>query len=132
MVRPLIDRNVAYIPEIKKFIPLTENSDENILDNILLLEEIEAIRLKDFEGFDQQECADLMNVSRPTFRRILLSARAKISDSLLNGKSITIDVTTENISVVLQKPNMGRGRRMHGKHGFGGKNRQINKNEMNF
>lgn len=38
-------------------------------------EELEAIRLKDLEGFEQEECADRMQVSRPTFQRILLSAR---------------------------------------------------------
>jgi hypothetical protein len=32
-----------------------------------------------------------MNISRPTFQRILASARRKIADALLNGKAITIE-----------------------------------------
>ena len=55
------------------------------------LKELEAIRLKDLEGLEQSECADKMEVSRPTFQRILLSARGKIADSLVNGKTIHIE-----------------------------------------
>lgn len=60
-------------------------------ENILKLEELEAIRLKDLEGLEQGECAQKMEVSRPTFQRILLSAREKIADSLINGKTIHIE-----------------------------------------
>ena len=57
----------------------------------LTLEETEAIRLKDIEGLDQAGCAERMNISRPTVQRIIESARRKISDALLNGKSIRIE-----------------------------------------
>jgi len=135
MVRPLIDRKVAYIPEVKKFIPLLDNHQGEISNNTLLLEEIEAIRLKDFEGLDQQECAELMNVSRPTFRRILLSAHEKISDSLLNGKSITIDDKTENINIVKTDSPIGfrrKNKRNHGcNRGPKGMNRSNCKDDSN-
>jgi predicted DNA-binding protein (UPF0251 family)/DNA-directed RNA polymerase subunit RPC12/RpoP len=62
-----------------------------VLENILKLEELEAIRLKDLEGLEQGECAEKMEVSRPTFQRILISAREKIADSLVNGKTIHIE-----------------------------------------
>lgn len=58
---------------------------------ILNIEELEAIRLKDFLKLEQKECALKMNVSQPTFHRLLLSARKKISDSLVNGKAIKIE-----------------------------------------
>jgi uncharacterized protein len=32
-----------------------------------------------------------MNISRPTFQRVLSSARKKIADALLNGKAIRIE-----------------------------------------
>jgi hypothetical protein len=32
-----------------------------------------------------------MNISRPTFQRVLVSARQKIADALLNGKAIRIE-----------------------------------------
>jgi predicted DNA-binding protein (UPF0251 family) len=58
--------------------------------NILELEELESLRLKDLEKLDQAECAEKMQISRPTFQRILLSARRKVSDSLIYGKKLII------------------------------------------
>lgn len=78
------------MPTISYFIP----SDKDVTEapkNILKLEELEAVRLKDLEGLEQSECAERMEVSRPTFQRILLSAREKIADSLVNGKIIHIE-----------------------------------------
>lgn len=54
-------------------------------------DEVEAVRLSDFEGFYQQECAQKMGISRTTFSRILEQAHKKISDALLHGKAITIN-----------------------------------------
>jgi predicted DNA-binding protein (UPF0251 family) len=54
-------------------------------------DEMEAIRLSDFEGFYQQECADKMRISRTTFARIIENAHKKISDALLHGKAITMN-----------------------------------------
>jgi predicted DNA-binding protein (UPF0251 family) len=56
----------------------------------LSLEEAESIRLKDLHCLDQQQCAEHMNISRPTFQRVLSSARKKIADVLLNGKAVRI------------------------------------------
>lgn len=96
MARPTKWRKIENIPTIHYFIPshkevaeLTENTE--LAKNILKLEELEAIRLKDLEGLEQGECAEKMEVSRPTFQRILLSAREKIADSLVNGKVIHIE-----------------------------------------
>jgi len=55
------------------------------------VEEAEAIRLKDLEGLEQEECAQRMSVSRSTFARVLASARQKMADALLNGKAIRIE-----------------------------------------
>jgi len=57
----------------------------------LSVEEAEAIRLKDLEALEQEECAQRMNVSRTTFSRVLSSARQKMADALLNGKAIRIE-----------------------------------------
>lgn len=56
----------------------------------LSIEEMEAIRLKDIEGLEQEECAEKMNISRSTFVRELNSGRKKIADALINGKAIRI------------------------------------------
>lgn len=90
MARPTKWRRIENLPSIPYFIP-SEKEIAAIPENILKLEELEAIRLKDLEGLEQGECADKMEVSRPTFQRILLSAREKIADSLVNGKTIHIE-----------------------------------------
>ena len=83
-------RKVSFIPPVTHFkpagIPLGTLDEVN-----LLVEEAEAIRLKDLEGLEQEECAQKMNISRTTFSRILESARRKIADALLNGKAIKIE-----------------------------------------
>jgi predicted DNA-binding protein (UPF0251 family) len=53
-------------------------------------DEMEAIRLADLQGLYQENAANKMEISRPTFGRILSSARAKIADALINGKAIEI------------------------------------------
>ncbi|KQC03568.1 MAG: hypothetical protein APR53_00965 [Methanoculleus sp. SDB] len=58
---------------------------------ILSLDEFEAVRLKDLEGFDQSTCAKMMDISQPTFHRLVISARKKIADALTHGKTIKIE-----------------------------------------
>jgi uncharacterized protein len=90
VARPIKWRKIEHIPAIPYFIPSQTDTTDSP-GNILKLEEVEAIRLKDLEGLEQKECAERMEVSRPTFQRILLSAREKLADSLINAKSIRID-----------------------------------------
>lgn len=90
MARPTKWRRIENIPTTLYFIP-SEKAVTEVSENILKLEELEAIRLKDLEGLEQNECAERMEVSRPTFQRILLSAREKVADSLVNGKVIHIE-----------------------------------------
>lgn len=54
-------------------------------------EEVEALRLSDFEAMDQDTAAEKMNVSRGTFQRIVNAAGYKIADALINGKAIRIE-----------------------------------------
>jgi len=58
---------------------------------VLTKDEIEAIRLADFEGLYQEEAANQMEVSRPTFSRILANARKKIANALILGRAIEIE-----------------------------------------
>jgi len=90
MARPVKWRKIENIPQILRFYP-EQSGQAWGGENILRLEEIEAIRLKDLEGLEQEDCANRMEVSRPTFQRILVSARKKIADSLIQGKEIRID-----------------------------------------
>lgn len=89
MARPTKWRKIDHVPVISYFVP-SKTTVENIPENVLKLEELEAIRLKDLEGLEQGECAERMEISRPTFQRILLAAREKVADSLIHGKMIRI------------------------------------------
>ncbi len=104
MARPTKWRKIEHIPVIPYFVP-SETEVEELPENILKLEELEAIRLKDLEGLEQGECAQRMEVSRPTFQRILLSAREKVADSLIHGKIIRIEGGnfTRNICPIICK-----------------------------
>jgi predicted DNA-binding protein (UPF0251 family) len=90
MGRQPLWRRVGFLPQVTYFkpagVPLA-----NIQEVRLSIEEAEAIRLKDTEGLEQDACAKKMNVSRSTFARILLLARQKMADALLNGKAIRIE-----------------------------------------
>jgi predicted DNA-binding protein (UPF0251 family) len=57
----------------------------------LLPDEIEAIKLYEVDGFDQIEAARMMNVSQPTFARVLASANKKIAQAIVGGKAIRIE-----------------------------------------
>ncbi len=61
------------------------------LEKVVIYEdEMEAIRLADYEGLYQQEASHKMGISRTTFSRLVVSARKKIADALLNQKAINI------------------------------------------
>ena len=90
MARPTKFRRVEFFPEDDFFVPCGKPKCE-IEEIVLKVEELEAMRLKDIEELNQEECAEKMEVSRPTFQRILLSAREKVADSLINGKMIRIE-----------------------------------------
>lgn len=89
MPRPPKCRRVEHQPEFTYFKPagIPKHQLEEL---ILSVEEIEAIRLKDREGLEQEECAERMHVSRPTFQRILSGARKKLAEAIIEGKAIRV------------------------------------------
>ena len=90
MPRPPKSRKVSFLPNLTYFkpagVPLKELEEES-----LRYEELEAIRLKDLQGLEQEACAKRMGVSRPTFHRIITSARNKLARALVEGKAIRIE-----------------------------------------
>jgi predicted DNA-binding protein (UPF0251 family) len=90
MARPIKPRMVAIMLDVTYFKPVGIPA-ACINELRISLEEAEAIRLKDVEGLGQEQSAGRMMVSRPTFHRVLTSARRKMADALLNGKAIRID-----------------------------------------
>jgi len=57
----------------------------------LTLDELEAVRLADFDGLYQEDAAKKMNISRQTFGNIIEKAHKKIADALLNAKALKIE-----------------------------------------
>jgi len=60
------------------------------------LDELEAMRLCDYENLDQTEASKKMEISRGTLQRILYSARKKVIDALINSKAININNIKDN------------------------------------
>ncbi len=108
MPRPKKPRFVSGYPTLTAFIPEGVPVTGEVY---LSVEELEAIRLSDFEGLDQEAAANLIEVSRQTYGRILAHARSIISEALVTGKALKI----EGGDYVFR----GMGRRHHGGRGQG-------------
>ncbi|MBA5851855.1 DUF134 domain-containing protein [Clostridium sp. cel8] len=89
MPRPTKCRRVEYFPKDTYFIPWGKPKCK-IKEITLKVEELEAMRLKDIEDLNQEECAERMQVSRQTFQNIIDSARKKVATALTKGNSIRI------------------------------------------
>lgn len=88
-------RYIQKMPDILQFSPRGKAGRPDEVE--LKIDEYEAIKLADYQGYDQAEGAMAMGISRPSFGRILRSARHSIADALSNGKIIRI--RTGNVQV---------------------------------
>ncbi len=89
MPRPQKRRLIENLPEADYFKPAGVPM-AGLEEVILNIDELEAIRLKDHEGLNHEESAARMQVSRPTFHRILRSAHGKVAEALTQGKALRI------------------------------------------
>jgi predicted DNA-binding protein (UPF0251 family) len=104
MPRPRLCRRISYEPKVNYFKPAGIRLVD-LDETILTVDEYEAVKLKDLQGLEQEEAAKSMNISQPTFHRLILSARKKVADAIVNGKAIKIE---------------GGNYTMRGGRGFGG------------
>ncbi len=89
MARPPNCRWVAAAPGATVFKPAGVRACD--LDWVTLtLDELEALRLADLKGLHHKQAAERMHVSRPTFGRIVESARRKVAMALCDGRALTI------------------------------------------
>ena len=79
-------RRICIVPKTRVFAP-KGCSGQGL---VLTLEELEALRLSDYEHKEQGEAAALMQVSRGTYQRILASARHQVARALLEERALTI------------------------------------------
>lgn len=89
MVRPIKPRKIRFNPGVTYFkpraIPLSSLEEVD-----LGLDELEVLRLCDYEGLEQKEAAAKMNISQSTLQRILTLTRKKIAEAIIKGKAIKI------------------------------------------
>ena len=90
MARPKKCRRVARLPRVLYFkprgIPLRELEEVS-----LPVEGVEALRLVDAQGMDQETAALRMGVSRHTLGRILAQARKAVAQAISGGLAICIE-----------------------------------------
>ena len=98
MGRDKLKRNIQFKPMCKTFITKECENDETIH---LLHEELEALYLMDSQELYQADAAQKMNVSRPTFARILKSARQKLTMMLISGATLQIEDEKDEYIVML-------------------------------
>jgi len=90
MSRPFAPRRIGCRPGATYFKPA--GVPLRVLEEVTLtLDEFEALRLADLEGLYQEGAAEQMQVSRPTFGRIVESARQKVADVLVRGKALRVE-----------------------------------------
>ena len=86
MARPSKTRFICKMPAHCRF--TTEGNPKNGIN--LTIEEYETIRLMDYLGMTQAECAKQMNVSRATVQALYTEARKKMSRFLVEGTYMEI------------------------------------------
>ena len=90
MARPSKCRKVRKMPTCSDF--FTEKTAGDDTNHIVLnVDEYETIRLIDYLGLTQEQCAEQMEVARATVQAVYSSARTKLSRFLVEGTRLKID-----------------------------------------
>lgn len=88
MARPRKCKKVCCMPENTLFGPINDGGPCQTI--VMTVDEYETIRLIDFEGLNQEQCAERMNAARTTIQRIYNDARKKLAEVLVEGKRMQI------------------------------------------
>lgn len=90
MPRPCKHRRIRCNPEANYFkprgIPMRQLAEIE-----LEKDELEAIKLADFDGLKHEDGAKKMDISRATFGRILEKGRRKVAEAIIQSKAIKIN-----------------------------------------
>lgn len=89
MPRPKKFRKVCCMPKCQEFIPLHQPENDKAV--VLTVDEYEAVRLIDKEGFSQEESSAYMHIARTTVQQIYTNARKKIATALVDGCVLRIE-----------------------------------------
>jgi len=98
MGRQKIARECSFKPDFTLFEPVNRKIEGELELNA---DEMEALYLMDYEGLYQEDAAHEMGVSRPTFSRIIKSARTKTATALVRGYRLQIVDAKDKFVVAL-------------------------------
>lgn len=87
VARPTKKRRVCALPGFTEFYARREDEAPAVY---LTVEEYETVRLMDYFGLTQQECAAEMEVARTTVQALYVSARKRIAAALVEGRPLLI------------------------------------------
>jgi uncharacterized protein len=90
MPRPFRNRKICYPPPMAGFKPFGMPLCELAVIK-MQFDEFESINLVDYQKLPQEQAAEKMNVSRPTFTRIYNSALSKIAKAFVECLAIEIE-----------------------------------------
>jgi len=89
--RPMKPRLISIRPGISRFTPVIPEGKQFDKEPIrITYDELEALRLVDYQGLTQEEAAERMRISRGTVWRCLDSARKKVVAMLVEGRELII------------------------------------------
>lgn len=87
MSRPPKKRLVSALPPCTRFTPQGVHDTPEVT---ISLEEYECLRLLDYLGMTQEECARQMGVARTTVQALYLATRKRIAGCLVEGRPLVI------------------------------------------
>ncbi|MGE0267416.1 MAG: DUF134 domain-containing protein [Candidatus Omnitrophota bacterium] len=90
-------RYIQQMPQVSQFSPRGKPGRPDEVE--LKVDEFEAIKLADYQGYDQSEGAQAMGISRASFGRILRSARKVLATAMVDGKIIRIRIGDVQVGV---------------------------------
>lgn len=89
MPRPSKCRRICTLPRTSRFGPPEPSDDTPKI--FMTLDEFETIRLIDYLGYDQEDCAAQMGVARTTIQAVYNRARRKLAETLVTGSVLQIE-----------------------------------------
>jgi predicted DNA-binding protein (UPF0251 family) len=90
-------RYIQKMPQIAQFSPRGKPGRPDEVE--LTIDQYEAIKLADFQGYDQTDGAVAMGISRPSFGRILRQGRKVVAEAIVSGKIIRIRIGNVQVGV---------------------------------
>ena len=116
MPRPQKERRIGHCAPVTYFKP--QGIPLRMLEAVELApDELEAIRLADYEELYQEQAAERMGVSRQTFGLIIARAHKKVAEALTHGKAIRVEGGNE--ITIPETPNEPHGECRCGRGGHG-------------